>query len=30
VTIDILAPDGVDERTDLTTTPPGHSIQVLG
>lgn len=27
VTIDILAPDGVGERADLTTTPPGHSIQ---
>jgi hypothetical protein len=28
VTIDVLAPDGVGERTDLTTTPPGHSLQV--
>lgn len=28
VTIDVLAPDGVGERADLTTTPPGHSIQV--
>lgn len=27
VTIDILAPDGVGERTDLTTTPPGHTLQ---
>ncbi len=28
VSIDVLAPDGVGERADLTTTPPGHSIQV--
>jgi len=27
VTIDVLAPDGVGERADLTTTPPGRSIQ---
>lgn len=28
VVIDVLAPDGVGERADLTTTPPGHTIEV--
>ena len=27
VTIDVLAPDGVGARADLTTTPPGHGTQ---
>ncbi len=26
--IDVLAPDGVGQRADLTTTPPGRTIQV--
>jgi hypothetical protein len=26
--IDVLAPEGLGERTDLTTTPPGHTLQV--
>lgn len=30
VTIDLLAPEGVGQRADLTTTPPGHTIQVPG
>lgn len=30
VTIDVLAPEGLGERTDLTTTPPGRTIQVPG
>jgi hypothetical protein len=30
VTIDVLVPEGVGECTDLTTTPPGHTIQVPG
>jgi hypothetical protein len=30
VVIDILAPDGLGERTDLTTTPPGRTVQVPG
>ena len=30
VSIDVLAPDGLGPRTDLTTTPPGHTIQVPG
>jgi hypothetical protein len=28
--IDVLAPEGLGERTDLTTTPPGHTLQVPG
>ena len=28
--IDVLAPEGVGERTDLTTSPPGHTLQVPG
>jgi hypothetical protein len=30
VSIDILAPDGLGARTDLTTTPPGRTVQVPG
>ena len=30
VSIDVLAPDGLGSRTDLTTTPPGRTIQVPG
>jgi hypothetical protein len=30
VVIDVLAPEGMGRRTDLTTTPPGHTIQVPG
>lgn len=30
VTIDVLAPDGLGPRTDLTTTPPGRTLQVPG
>ena len=30
VTIDVLAPEGLGERTDLTTTPPGRTLQVPG
>lgn len=30
VVIDLLAPEGVGERADMTTTPPGHTIQVPG
>lgn len=30
VSIDVLAPDGLGERTDLTTTPPGRTLQVPG
>ncbi|MBT8211750.1 MAG: hypothetical protein KJN71_01260 [Acidimicrobiia bacterium] len=30
VTIDVLAPEGLGPRTDLTTTPPGHTLQVPG
>ena len=30
VTIDVLAPEGLVERTDLTTTPPGRTLQVPG
>jgi hypothetical protein len=26
--IDVLAPEGLGGRTDLTTTPPGHTLQV--
>jgi hypothetical protein len=28
--VDVLAPEGLGERTDLTTTPPGHTLQVPG
>lgn len=30
VTIDVLAPDGLGRRADLTTTPPGRTLQVPG
>ena len=30
VAIDVLAPEGLGERTDLTTTPPGRTLQVPG
>jgi hypothetical protein len=30
VAIDVLAPDGVGRRADLTTTHPGHTVQVPG
>ena len=30
VVIDVLAPEGVGERTDLTTTPPGRTVRVPG
>ena len=30
VVIDLLAPDGLGERADLTTTPPGRTIEVTG
>lgn len=30
VTIDVLAPEGLGPRTDLTTTPPGRTLQVPG
>ncbi len=30
VSIDVLAPEGLGPRTDLTTTPPGHTLQVPG
>ena len=30
VSIDVLAPEGLGPRTDLTTTPPGHTVQVPG
>jgi hypothetical protein len=30
VMIDVLAPEGLGERTDLTTTPPGRTLQVPG
>jgi hypothetical protein len=30
VSIDVLAPDGLGPRTDLTTTPPGRTVQVPG
>ena len=30
MTIDVLAPEGLGERTDLTTTPPGRTLQVPG
>ncbi len=28
--VDVLAPDGVGERADLTTTPPGRTLQIPG
>jgi len=28
--VDVLAPDGVGERANLTTTPPGRTIEVPG
>jgi hypothetical protein len=28
--IDVLAPEGLNERTSLITTPPGHTLQVPG
>lgn len=30
ITIDLLAPEGLGARTDLTTTPPGRTLQVPG
>jgi hypothetical protein len=30
VSIDVLAPEGLGSRTDVTTTPPGRTIQVPG
>lgn len=30
VLVDVLAPDGVGERADLKTTPPGRTVQVPG
>lgn len=30
VVIDVLAPEGLGERADLTTTPPGRTIEVPG
>lgn len=30
VTIDLLAPEGLGDRADLTTTPPGRTLQVPG
>lgn len=30
VTVDVLAPEGVDTRAKLTTTPPGWTVQVPG
>jgi len=30
VRIDVLAPEGLGQRVNLTTTPPGHTIQVPG
>jgi len=30
VAIDVLAPEGLGERADLTTTPPGRTIEVPG
>lgn len=30
VSIDVLAPEGLGPRTDLTTTPPGRTVQVPG
>ncbi len=30
ISIDVLAPEGLGPRTDITTTPPGHTVQVPG
>ncbi len=30
VSIDVLAPEGLGQRADLTTTPPGRTLQVPG
>lgn len=30
VSVDVLAPDGLGPRTDLTTTPPGRTLQMPG
>jgi hypothetical protein len=30
VSVDVLAPDGLGPRADLTTTPPGRTLQVPG
>jgi len=30
VSIDVLAPEGLGPRTDLTTTPPGRTLQIPG
>lgn len=30
VSVDVLAPEGLGPRTDLTTTPPGWTLQVSG
>lgn len=30
VVVDVLAPDGLGERTDLTTSPPGRTLEVPG
>jgi hypothetical protein len=30
VSVDVLAPEGLGTRTDLTTTPPGRTLQVPG
>lgn len=30
VVLDVLAPEGLGRRVDLTTTPPGHTIEVPG
>jgi hypothetical protein len=30
VTVDVLAPEGLGPKTDLTTTPPGRTLQVPG
>lgn len=30
VLLDLLAPDGLGERADLTTSPPGRTVQVPG
>lgn len=30
ISVDVLAPDGLGLRVDLTTTPPGHTLEVPG
>lgn len=30
MSVDVLAPEGLGPRTDLTTTPPGRTLQVAG